>query len=341
MALEIPNAGSPIRALVTGGLGFIGSNLVAALAGRGDEVTVIDRAAPEGHLGDDVVHVVRSVQASLDEREAVASAVQGIDTIYHVAANPNVTVSVTEPLTDFTLNVESTAVLLEAARQAGVRRFVYVSSALVYGPNPVMPLDEAMAPMPLVPYAAGKIAGETYARVYHDCYGLETVCARVFCVYGPGRNARTSMVEVPRYLRWHLARRPIQLVGDAHRKTRDYIHVDDVVAGLMVLAERGEPGAVYNLGSGEETSMAELVDLIGRVTDRAAVVDARPDVLDDTFRQVARLDRIRALGFAPRVTLAEGIAALADELGDDPEAPLGDVVLSAKRPDAAAAKRRP
>lgn len=297
-----------------------------ALVGQGHHVDVIDRSSRTS-----CDHISNHIVGSLTDVDATRAAFEGADVVFHVAANPNVSISVNEPLTDFALNAQATAVALEAARLADVKRFVFVSSALVYGRNPVLPLIESAVLLPLVPYAAGKIAGENYCRVYHECYGLEAITARVFCVYGPGRNARTSMVEVPRYLRWHLQKKPIQLVGDPKLKTRDYIHVEDVVRGLILISENGNPGSIYNIGSGEETSMSDLIELIGEITGRTPIIDAFPQVLDDTFRQVADTGCVSSIGFRPQWTLRTGVTALVDELGDDPDDPLGEVVLSSRR----------
>ncbi|MDP9226260.1 MAG: NAD-dependent epimerase/dehydratase family protein, partial [Actinomycetota bacterium] len=158
-------------------------------------------------------------------------------------------------------------------------------------------------------------------------YGLDFVAARPFCVYGPGEDPATSLVEVSRYLRWHLNGRPIQVIGDAERKTRDFVHVSDAVAGLLAIAERAEPGGIFNVGSGTEVSMRELVQCIQRVAGGTARVHELAGITDDTYRLVADISRIRQLGYVPRVALHEGIATLIEELGERPALPMGATIF--------------
>jgi UDP-glucose 4-epimerase len=171
--------------------------------------------------------------------------------------------------------------------------------------------------------------GEIMTRTFARTHGVPAVIARLFCVYGPGERPERALVEVQRYLRWHLCRMPIEVVGDMDRKTRDYVHIRDVVAGLAVLADKGVPGELYNLGSGEEVSMRQLINVIRAVTEREPQIDAMPHMTEDTFRQLADISKLKALGFTPQMSLAEGVRELAAELGDYPELPSVPVVLKA------------
>jgi UDP-glucose 4-epimerase len=309
---------------VTGGLGFIGGHLVGALLSLAKRVVVIDRAAPgagRGHLGAE--HRLIDVT----DQHSVHEALTGVDLLFHLAANANGTVSVERPRADFETNCVGTFNVLQAAVDASIRRVVYTSSASVYGVPRTYPMDESHPTEPVVPYGASKLAGERFGLAFHHAYGLDLVAARPFCVYGPGENPETALVEVSRYLRWHLNDQPIQVVGDAARKTRDFVHVTDAVAGFLLIADRAEPGQVFNLGSGTEVSMRGLADCVAEVAGGTARVHELPEILDDTYRLVADISKIRGLGYVPRVSLHAGIAGLVHELGPRPRLPGGSTIF--------------
>ncbi|CAN5162869.1 hypothetical protein BH18ACT4_BH18ACT4_05640 [soil metagenome] len=172
--------------------------------------------------------------------------------------------------------------------------------------------------------ARGSTAWATSERrrgVVSHATGLPVVVGRPFCVYGPGENPDIALVEVARYLRWHLTGRAIEVVGDCDRKKRDFVHVSDLVSALVLIADGAPAGEVYNIGSGEETSMRELASMIGTVTARPVSLENLRDVTEDTYRLVADVSKLRELGFAPRISLAAGVTALACELGPAPELP--------------------
>ncbi|MBW1990664.1 MAG: NAD-dependent epimerase/dehydratase family protein [Deltaproteobacteria bacterium] len=309
------------RILVTGGLGFIGRHLVRALLDLGKEVVILDNLAtvtdPSPPAGSTLI------KADIRDSRKVAEAVRGTapELVFHVAANASGTVSVEEPRLDFDTNARGTFNVLEASLAARVTRFVYVSSASVYGRPQYFPMDEGHPRSPFVPYGTSKLTGEVYTSTFFTTYDLPTVIARPFCVYGPGENPRTALVEVGRYLRWHLNHKPIQIVGDKHRKTRDFVHVSDVVRGLLLVADKAAPGEIFNFGSGEEVSMLQLAEIIGEVTGRPAEIRELSHIKDDTYRLVSDISRLRALGYEPRFSLREGLRQLAAELGDYPELP--------------------
>src|SRR6266511_1875830 len=209
---------------VTGGLGFIGRHLARALLDHRKRVIVLDRRAPgDSDANPDIEYRVVDVREPRSLRDALRSA----DLVFHLAANANGTYSVEHPGEDFQANCVGTFKVLQAAMEAGVRRVVYVSSASVYGTPRRFPIRESHPTDPIMPYGASKLAGERFGLAFLHSYGLDFVAARPFCVYGPGEDPATSLVEVSRYLRWHLNGRAIQVVGDARRKTRDFIHVSD------------------------------------------------------------------------------------------------------------------
>ncbi|MEE9181272.1 MAG: NAD-dependent epimerase/dehydratase family protein [candidate division NC10 bacterium] len=315
----------PRKALVTGGAGFIGRHLLRALLEAGQDVRVLDNLSSGS-------------EASIPERadfhrgdilnpQDVAAAMSGCDIVYHLAGNASGTLSVENPRFDFEANAVGTFNLLEAALAGDVRRFVYVSSASVYGVPRRFPIDEEHPLSPFVPYGASKLVGERYCRTYLDTYGLPSVIARPFCVYGPGENPELALVEVARYLRWHLNGATIQIVGDADRKTRDFVHVDDVVRGLLILAESGKAGEAYNIGSGEETSMRQLADLVGSFTDREVDLAEIREVMEDTYRLVASVSKLAHLGYSPTMSLERGVRQLAEEMGASTALPMGSTIF--------------
>ncbi|MEV4517018.1 NAD-dependent epimerase/dehydratase family protein [Dactylosporangium sp. NPDC049525] len=315
------SAASPLRpgarAIVTGGFGFVGSHLVDALTARGVAVTVLDVCPPPAALPDSVEHRY----ADLRDPQSVRAALVPADVVFHLAGNASGTLSVDRPRFDFETNAEGTFNLCEALLDLPPQRFVYLSSAMVYGRPESTPMPEDHPLRPFLPYAASKLAGEHVAQSMYESFGLPAVIGRAFTIYGPGEDPRRAGGEVSQFVRWHLNGRPIPAVGDAERKTRDFAHVDDLVAGLLTIADRGTPGEVYNLGTGSETSLRELADVIGAVTGRPADLRCDDEVLDDSYRHVADIDKLRALGYRPRVSLEAGVAALAAALGEHPELP--------------------
>ncbi len=309
---------------VTGGLGFIGRHLVRALVEGGKSVIVLDRRPrDDSDAAPGIEYRVVDVRESRSLREALG----GVDLVFHLAANANGTYSVEHPDEDFQTNCVGTFNVLRAASEARVRRVVYVSSASVYGTPRRFPIAESHPTDPILPYGASKLAGERFGLAFWHSYGLDFVAARPFCVYGPGEDPASSLVEVSRYLRWHLNGRAIQVVGDARRKTRDFVHVNDAVDGLVAIAERAQPGEVFNVGSGTEVSMQELADRIQRVAGGTARIRELGGIRDDTYRLVADVSRLRRLGYTPRVSLEQGIADLVEELGDRPELPSGATIF--------------
>lgn len=307
------------RILVTGGLGFVGRHLVEALVTLGKEVTILDNisTATDSHPQAGTTLQIADIRDS----EQVAEAVAGIEMVFHLAANANGTLSVTEPRLDFEINTVGTFSLAETLLDSDIRRLVYVSSASVYGRPRLFPMDEDHPTRPFVPYGASKLSGEVACLALHVACGLPVVVGRPFCVYGPGDNPQEAMVEVGRYLRWHLNDQPIQIVGDIDRKTRDFVHVSDLVAGLLLIADRAETGEVFNIGSGQETSMRQLIETIGAATGNEPELRVISEITNDTYRLVADISKIEKLGYRPNTSLHEGVSELAKHLGPSPELP--------------------
>ena len=313
------------RILVTGGAGFIGCHLVEALLSLGKEVVVFDCLITGSE--ENLPSGAKLARGDVRNPEQIARAAEGADLIVHLGANANGTLSVNDPRLDFEINAVGTFNVLEGALRAGAKKLVYISSASVYGTPQLFPMGEDHPTEPFVPYGSHKLVAETCCRSFFKTYGLPVVIGRPFCAYGPRENPKVALVEVTRYLRWHLNGKPIQIVGNPDRKTRDFVHVNDVVQGILLLADRAPVGEVFNLGSGEEVTMQELADVIGSATGREAVVDARPEIMDDTYRLVGDVSKLKSLGYAPQMSLAEGVRQLAEELGEHPEMPAGATIF--------------
>lgn len=312
------------KVAVTGGCGFVGGHLTRALVDAGKEVVVVDRL-PAGRAPD--LGGATLIEADIRDPDQVEQALQGAELVFHTAANASGTLSIADPRWDFDTNAGGTFNVVQGAHAAGARRLVYMSSASAYGRPRRFPMDEEHPQRPFVPYGASKLAGELTCLAFTNTFGLPCVMTRPFCIYGPGESPETALVEVARYLRWHLRGEPIQVVGDADRKTRDFVHVSDVVQALLLLADRAEPGEIFNIGSGEEWSMRQLVEVIGAATETTPVVKEITEVADDTYRLVADIAKLRGLGYAPATSLADGVADLVARLGPHPEAPGGATIF--------------
>jgi UDP-glucose 4-epimerase len=307
-----------MRALVTGGAGFIGSHLVGALLERGDEVVVLDDLSTgrRANLAEASSHPpardrVRFVEADGADPAAVEAAARGADVVFHQAAIPSVPRSLEEPVVTLRANVVATAAVLEAARRAGTRRVVLASSSSVYGETPGLPKDEAMPAVPISPYGVSKWAAERLAVQLGAAHGVETVALRYFNVFGPRQDPRSEYAAViPRFVAAALRDRPPVVHGDGGQ-TRDFTYVENVVeANLLAAASPAGrvAGRVFNVAAGRETSLLDLLDLIGRIVGREVRPTHGPPRAGDIRRSVASVEAARAaFGYAPRVDLEEGL----------------------------------
>ncbi|MFG3002833.1 NAD-dependent epimerase/dehydratase family protein [Streptomyces calvus] len=320
---------------VTGGLGFVGKNLVRSLAAAGHQVRVLDIASEDrvGTLPARVSYRETDLRDGRRTSEALADA----DLVFHLAGNSSGTVSVEDPRLDFETNALGTFNVCEALREKEGSRLVYLSSAMTYGQPQRFPIAEDHPVAPYYPYGASKLSGELTVKAFVETYGLSAVIGRAFVIYGPGEDPRRAGAEVGQYLRWHLNGLPIEVTGDPDRKTRDFVHVSDIVAGLTLIADAGEDGEVYNLGTGEETSLAELVTAIGRVSGSVPDTVVNDSITDDTYRLVADVSKLRGLGYKPSVPLDKGLTDLIQHLGDHPAPPMLDTIFRPSQRDARSA----
>ena len=297
-------ANKPRLALVTGGAGFIGSHLTDALIAAGVRVRVVDNFA--GGARANVNPAAEVVAADVREIESIRPAFDGVDCVFHMAALPRVMLSIEHPVETHLVNVVGTLNALIAARDAGVRRFIYSGSSSVYGDQPMMPLRESMTPNPLNPYALQKLAGEHYTRMFHRLFGMNTLTLRYFNVYGPRMATAGAYVTVIGvFIRERIAGRPLVIHGDGSQR-RDFTHVRDAVrANLAAMDAVVGDGRALNVGRGENLSVNEIAAIIG---GPVVHVERRPGDARDTL---ADLSQTRAaLDWAPEVATPDGVREL-------------------------------
>jgi UDP-glucose 4-epimerase len=299
-----------VRALVTGGAGFIGSHLVDALLARGDDVVVLDNLATGKRTNVDPG--ASFVEADVNDPAALRQALAGCDIVYHQAALGSVVRSVARPLTSDDANVHGTLAVLEGARQAGVGRVVLASSSSVYGGATIVPTPESAPLVPRSPYAVTKLSGENYARVYWELHNLETVSLRYFNVFGPRQRPDSEYAAmVPRFLDAVLAGRAPRVDGDG-RQSRDFTYVADVVqANLRAAAAPtdGCAGRAFNIGCGAPVSLLEVVAALSAEMGRPIGPTFGPRRPGDVKHSHADITAARRqLGYEPRFSFAEGLA---------------------------------
>jgi UDP-glucose 4-epimerase len=296
------------RALVTGGAGFIGSHLVDALVGRGDEVAVVDHLS-RGHthnLAGAIAQGVTVHRAEVTDVDAMLAALKAFrpEVVYHLAAQIDVRRSVSDPSTDAHVNVGGTAAVLEAAREAGAPRVILASTAGVYGDPGVLPTPEDARVAPLSPYGASKAAAETYMQLFHRLHGISTLALRMANVYGPRQDPHGEAGVVAIFTGAAREGRRALVYGDGSQ-TRDYVHVSDVVAAFLAAGGASVTG-VLNVSTGRETSVGDLARLLGLRTEQ------RPGRAGEVARSCldpAAADR--ALGWRATMALADGLETIA------------------------------
>src|SRR5262245_19812509 len=302
-----------MRALVTGGAGFIGSHLVGRLLADGHEVVVLDNFATGRRSNlEEVLGDVDLREADLRDARAVADACRGCEVVWHHAALASVARSVENPREVTDVNVGGTLNLLLAARDAKVRRVVFASSSSVYGDTPTLPKTESMPPSPRSPYAASKVAGEAYMTAFQASFGLETVSLRYFNVYGPRQDPRSVYAAVvPAFVEAAIHGKPLTVQGDG-RQTRDFTFVGDLVDALILSASaRGATEGPINLGGGRRVSIIDLAAAVGRATDSTPRLVHAPARSGDVRDSLADVSRARAvLGWTPSTPLDDGLARM-------------------------------
>jgi nucleoside-diphosphate-sugar epimerase len=301
------------RYLVTGGAGFIGSNIVEELVRQGERVRILDNFSTGKRKNvAPFLEDIELIEGDLRRLDMVRQATEGVDYILHQGALPSVQKSIDNPLDTDESNVRGTLNLLVAARDAGVKRVVYASSSAVYGDAPTLPKAEEMKPAPLSPYAVSKLAGEHYCQVFYQVYGLETVALRYFNVFGPRQDPTSQYAAViPKFVAAMLKGEQPVIYGDGEQ-SRDFSYVTNVVqANLLAATTPGVGGQVFNIACGKRYNLLELVAAINRIlgTD-IAPIHAAPRV-GDVRHSLADITRAKEmLSYQAEVEFEEGLYRL-------------------------------
>ena len=304
-----------MRALVTGGAGFIGSHIVRRLLATGYDVRVVDNLST-GRLSnlDEVLGDVEFFDIDIRDAEALRAPMSGCETVVHVAALPSVPRSIADPTTSHEVNATGTLNVLNAALGAGVTRVVSASSSSIYGAARELPKTEAMRPLPISPYAVSKLAAESYGRSFFEVYGLETVALRYFNVFGPRQDPNSEYAAViPKFIRaFRLGESPV-IFGDGEQ-SRDFTYVENVVnANVAAIDADGVGGRVYNIACGAAITLNEIAAKLRDEIGAEVEPTHGPDRLGDVRHSRADIAAAQAdLGYSPTVTLVDGIHLTVD-----------------------------
>jgi nucleoside-diphosphate-sugar epimerase len=308
-----------VKALVTGGGGFIGSNLARALLGRGDHVRVLDNFSSGNRRNlDEIAAEVEIVEGELRSYERVHNAIRGIELVFHQGALPSVPRSVHDPLTTSAVNVEGTLNVLLAARDEDVRRVVFASSSSVYGNVGELPRRENQHTDPISPYGVSKLAAERYCVAFSRVYALETVALRYFNVFGPNQDPTSQYAAVvPRFIAAVQAGRSVPIHGDG-TQSRDFTYVSNVVdANLLAAEAEGVSGSVLNVATGRPVTVNGLADAIGETLGLPVEKEYLPQRAGDVRDSWADCGEARRLlGYEPAVGLEGGLRRTAEHLAD-------------------------
>ncbi len=304
------------RYLITGGAGFIGSNLAESLVKSGHPVRILDNFATGARANlAAVADTAELLEGDLRDPAIVERAVRGIEVVFHQAALPSVARSLEDPATTHAVNATGTLTLLLAARRAGVRRVVYASSSSVYGDSPNLPKREEMPTQPKSPYAVSKLAGEQYCQVFAAALDLETVSLRYFNIFGPRQDPASPYAAViPKFLAaMRRGERPV-IFGDG-KQSRDFTYVENAVrANLFAADAAGASGEVINVACGARVTLLELVGHLNRLLGKRLEPAFAPPRPGDVRHSQADLTRSATLlGYRPTVDFAEGLARTAAE----------------------------
>ena len=301
--------------LVTGGAGFIGSSICRKLVSQGCFVRVVDNllTGKKSNLAE-IIDKIEFIEADMGDSEVAQSAVQDIDVVFHEGALPSVPVSVDDPAATHRHCVDATFTMLLAARDAGVKRFVYAASSSAYGDAPTSPKVETMPCDPLSPYAVAKLTGEYYCSVFYKVFGLQTVALRYFNVFGPHQDPKSQYAAaVPAFVTAILKDQPPTIYGDGEQ-SRDFTYIDNVVnANLLAAGAKETHGEVVNIACGQAVTVNEIIAMINELLGRNVkpiYADARAG---DVKHSLADITAARNLiGFEPEISFAEGLRLAID-----------------------------
>jgi len=296
--------------LITGGGGFIGSNITRYLVERGEKVRILDNFSTgkrENLAG--LEGKIELVEGDIREVFTVVRSLEGIDYILHQAALPSVPRSVADPLTTNNVNLIGTLNLLEAAKDFPIKRLVIASSSSVYGDTDSLPKKESLTPAPLSPYAASKLAVEYYAKVFHNVYGVESVILRYFNIFGPNQDPTSQYsAVVPKFITSILQDKPVTIFGDGEQ-SRDFTFVDNVVSANILAAKADSiSGEVINIASGVETTVNELIETIETIVGKKAKRVYLAERAGDVKHSLADISKAKKLlGYSVTTDLKRGL----------------------------------
>jgi len=296
--------------LVTGGAGFIGSNICKKLVSQDAFVRVVDNllTGKKSNLAD-VWDKIEFIEADMGDESVAHSAMKDIDVVLHQGALPSVPKSIDDPAATHRHCLEATFILLLAARDAGVKRFVYAASSSAYGDTPTLPKVETMPPNPLSPYAVAKLAGEYYCSVFYQAFGLETISLRYFNVFGPHQDPTSQYAAaIPAFVTAILKNQPPTIFGDGEQ-TRDFTYIDNVVdANLLAASAKHTEGQVLNVACGQAVSLNEIIDVINRLAGKnikPVYTDPRAGDVKHSLADITRAEKL--IGYKPAIQFKQGL----------------------------------
>jgi len=306
--------------LVTGGAGFIGSNICRKLISQGCFVRVIDNllTGKKSNLSD-IIDKIEFIEADMGDENVAPKAMKDIDVVLHQGALPSVPKSVDNPAATHKHCVDATFTLLLAARDAGIKRFVYAASSSAYGDTPTLPKTETMLTKPLSPYAAAKLAGEYYCSVFYRSFGLETVSLRYFNVFGPYQDPTSQYAAaIPAFVTSILKDEPPTIYGDGEQ-SRDFTYIDNVVeANLLAARTKQTVGEVINIACGQRVTVNEIIHMINEFVGKKVkpiYTDPRPGDVKHSLADISLAEK--SIGYQPKVPFKEGLRLAIDWYRDN------------------------
>lgn len=306
--------------LVTGGAGFIGSNICKRLVSQGCFVRVIDNllTGKKSNLSA-IIDKIEFIEADMGDEKVARSAMKDIDVVLHQGALPSVPRSVDDPAATHKHCVDATFTLLLAARDAGIKRFVYASSSSAYGDTPTLPKIETMPVKPLSPYAVAKLVGEYYCSVFNTVFGLETVSLRYFNVFGPNQDPTSQYAAaIPAFVTAILRDKPPTIYGDGEQ-SRDFTYVDNVVdANLLAARARQTKGEVVNIACGQAVTVNEIIEMINDIVGKKVVpvyTDPRPGDIKHSLADISLAKKL--IRYKPAVSFKQGLEIAIDWYRDN------------------------
>ena len=298
------------RFLVTGGAGFIGSNICRKLISQNCFVRIVDNllTGKKSNLSD-IIDKIEFIEADMGDEQVANAAMKDIDVVLHQGALPSVPLSVDNPAATHKHCVDATFTLLLAARDSGVKRFVYAASSSAYGDTPTLPKIESMLPVPLSPYAVGKLVGEYYCSVFYQVYNLETISLRYFNVFGPYQNPKSQYAAaIPAFVTSILKNESPVIYGDGEQ-SRDFTYIDNVVeANLLAARAEKTQGQVVNIACGLAVTVNEIIDMINHSLNKEIkpiYTDPRPGDVKHSLADITAAQKL--LGYKPEVSFELGL----------------------------------